>query len=372
MAKPSKRTKRAAIAKSKPAKPKARAAAKPKPRAAAKPQARTAAKPKARTAAKPKARTAAKPTKPTKPNKPAKPNKPGKPTRPAKPGKPAERIEPGIAPPPPAIELPPPPAPLDEPDRAARIATMATERARHTVDDNAPVMLGSITVPSGTLAIFDVALMGYLPRAALDPMLICAQVPSDRPLPVIGTRVGGGRFAASWDHIAIQLGDAPQPVARSRKLGKAASDFARLICMDRAAIDHWQHEDSLDQLADFVFTGRDEAALAKALDARRLAGGTGHGWHDLPIADAEQLADRVAALKAEHKWLVTTELRPHSHHATILDAARASPAGAGVLDVGGARVLLFFTSWGEGVFPVFLDLDASDHPVQVRIQLATA
>jgi hypothetical protein len=33
---------------------------------------------------------------------------------------------------------------------------------------------------------------------------------------------------------------------------------------------------------------------------------------------------------------------------------------------------LFFTSWGDGVFPIYLDLDAEDRPVRVRIQLATA
>jgi hypothetical protein len=323
------------------------------------------AKPSKRAAAtRSKNRTPAKAAKLTK--KPAKPTKKAARStkKAAKPTRPAQAADATAA----AVDAPD--AALDEPGRASRIATMAAERARLAVDDGAPVVLGSITVPSGTLAIFDVGLMGYLPRAALDPMLICAPVPSDRALPVIGTRVGGGRFAACWDHVAIQLGDDPHPVTRARKLGEAPADFARLICMDRAAIDHWQHEDSLDQLADFVFWGRDEAALAKALGARRLAAGDGHGWHDLPIADAEALADRAAALKAEHKWLLSAELRPHSHHFDVLAAARASPTGAGVLEVGGARVLLFFTSWGDGVFPVFLDVDADDRPVQVRIQLA--
>jgi hypothetical protein len=35
-------------------------------------------------------------------------------------------------------------------------------------------------------------------------------------------------------------------------------------------------------------------------------------------------------------------------------------------------VLLFFTSWGNGVFPVFLDLDSDGRPARVRIQLAPA
>jgi hypothetical protein len=265
------------------------------------------------------------------------------------------------------------------------------------VSDGGPISLGSITVPSGTLAIFDIGLMGYLPRETLDMMLICAEVPRDRPLAVVGTRVGKGRFADCWDHVAIELAERAPPAAlpeardarpgavapgtagsvrrevlHTRKLGEAAVDFARLICMDRAAIDHWQHEDSLDQLADFVFWGRDEAALARALGARRLPGGDGYGWIDLPMAEAEAKADRAAQLKSENRWLLATDLRPHSHHFDALAAARASPGGAGVLDVGGARVLLFFTSWGDGVFPVYADLDHEDRPVRIRIQLAPA
>lgn len=322
----------------------------------------------------------AKPTKPTRratsttPAKPTKQAKPTKLTQQAKPTKP--RKEPARA-----TEAPQSPARATAtapPDRATDIATVAAARATAAGADggsSGPVPLGSIIVPSGTLAIFDVGLMGYLPREALDPMLICAPVPGDRALPVVGTRVGKGRFAACWDHVAIELAEPDHgEIAHSRKLGEAAVDFARLICMDRAAIDHWRHEDSLDQLADFVFWGRDEAALAKTLGARRLppGAGDGYGWTNLPLAEAEAKADRAAELKSEHKWLLATDLRPHSHHFEALARARASPSGAGVLELGGARVLLFFTSWGDGVFPVYLDADQDARPVRIRIQLAPA
>jgi hypothetical protein len=215
--------------------------------------------------------------------------------------------------------------------------------------------------------------MGYLPREVLDPMLICAPVPSDRALAVTGTRVGKGRSAHRWDHVAIDLAERERrEIAHARKLGEAASDFAALICMDRAAIDHWQHEDSLDQLADVVVSGRDEAALAKAIGAKRLPQIDGYGWTNLPLAEAEAKTDRAAQFKSENKWLVTTELRPHSHHFHALAAARASPSGAGMIEIGGARVLLFSTSWGSGVYPVYLDMDEDGHPIRLRIQLAPA
>jgi len=226
--------------------------------------------------------------------------------------------------------------------------------------------LGEITVPSGTLAVFDVGLVGYLPRPALEPALVTAAVPADRALPVVGQRVGKGRFADCWDHVAVRLGDGE--VAASKKLGEAGVDFARLVCMDHRALDHWQHEDSLDGLADFVFWGRDAAQLARAMGAR--ASKEGYGWTNLTVADAEALALEADKLKAANRWLLAMDYRPHSHHFHALAAARQSPQGAGTIDVGGAKICLFFTSWGDGVFPVYLDVDRKDRPVQVRVQLA--
>ena len=228
--------------------------------------------------------------------------------------------------------------------------------------------IGEISVPSGKLAIFDIGLVGYLPREALEPAIVTCNVPRDRLLRVVGAPVGKGRFADCWDHVAIALGAGE--VAGSKKLGEAGVDFARLVCMDHAALDAWQHEDSLDGKADVAFWGRDARELARAVNAPPLD--DGYGWRNLPIAQAEAKADEVARKKAANKWLVATDFRPHSHHYYALAAARQSPDGAGMLDLAGTRMLLMFTSWGDGVFPIYLDLDHAERPVQVRIQLATA
>ena len=228
--------------------------------------------------------------------------------------------------------------------------------------------LGEVTAPSGKLAVFDVGLIGYLPREALEPALVIAEVPNQRALPVVGRRVGKGRFADCWDHVAVRLGAGE--VAASRKLGEAGVDFARLVCMDHGALDRWQHEDSLDGLADFVFWGRDAAQLAKTMRAPKLK--EGYGWCNVSVADADAKHDKAERIKAANHWLLATDLRPHSHHFRALAAARASRLGAGTIDVGGAKVCLFFTSWGDGVFPIYLDLDRADRPVQIRVQLSTA
>ncbi|MBA3452444.1 MAG: hypothetical protein H0T42_05030 [Deltaproteobacteria bacterium] len=228
--------------------------------------------------------------------------------------------------------------------------------------------LGSITCPSGKLAIFDIGLVGFLPRGALEPQIVRTDVPRDRELTITGSRVGRGRFADCWDHVSVNLADGD--VHQSKKLGDAGVDFARLACLDLAALDHWKHEDSLDGLADVVFWGRDDAALAKALKAPKSK--EGYGWRDLDLMDAESKVMEAEILKAENDWMLNVDFRPHSHHFHALAAARVNPAGAGGLEVGGSKMLLFFTSWGDGVFPIYLDLDAEDRPVRVRIQLSTA
>jgi hypothetical protein len=227
--------------------------------------------------------------------------------------------------------------------------------------------LGQITVPSGKLAIFDVGLVGYMPRDTLEPAIVRCEVPSDRPLTVTGTRVARGRFADCWDHVTIDLGHGD--IYNTRKLGEAGVDFARLVCMDHAALDHWQHDDSLDGLADVVFWGRDEGLLADALRAPRTK--EGYGWVDLSVEDAEAKVFEAEILKADHRWLLNIDFRPHSHHFQALAAARANPSGAGTLALANTQMMLFFTSWGDGVFPIYLDLDHEDKPVRIRIQLAT-
>ena len=229
-------------------------------------------------------------------------------------------------------------------------------------------VLGEITVPSGKLAIFDVGLVGYLPREALEPAIVTCDVPSDRALRVLGAPVGKGRFKDCWDHVAVSIGGGE--IVSSKKLGEAGVDFARLVCMDHAALDAWQHEDSLDGKADVVFWGRDDRMLAHAMNAPRTE--EGYGWMNLPVAAAEAKSDELARKKAVNKWLVAIDVRPHSHHYYALAAARQSPDQAGMLDIAGTRMMLLFTSWGDGVFPVYLDLDHDDRPIQVRIQLATA
>jgi len=48
---------------------------------------------------------------------------------------------------------------------------------------------------------------------------------------------------------------------------------------------------------------------------------------------------------------------------------RAAEFGRGQIDIGGARVLGFSTTWGDGVFPVEADVDGAGRVVGVRVCL---
>ena len=185
---------------------------------------------------------------------------------------------------------------------------------------------------------------------------------------MIGARLGRGRFGACWDWVAVSCSD--EPIANSEPIGEATVDFARILFIDRAGVDAWEHERSLDGKADFVFWGRDAAMLAEAIDAPERDDGE-YGWIDLAVDDCVARGTRAEELKAERGWKLATDFRPHSHHYLGLAQVRASETESGTVDVGGAPACLFATSFGDGVFPVLVDRDVHGAVVRVRVQLAT-
>ena len=144
-------------------------------------------------------------------------------------------------------------------------------------------------VPSGKLAIFDIGLFGYLPRPALEPAIMRSTSRRDRPLAVVGARRPRS-VRERWDHVAIVLEhrslvdgvDPADPILHSKKLGDVPASTSRGSPHRSRALDHWQHEDSLDGHADFMFWGRDEAMLAHVLCAPN-AQAKATGWTDLVV-----------------------------------------------------------------------------------------
>ena len=195
---------------------------------------------------------------------------------------------------------------------------------------------------------------------------VIAGVPTDAHFTVAGVRMREPELADRWRWVGIQLGEGEH--ARSETVGEVFVDEARLMLADADALLEWCHEDSLDGLADFVFWGLDAGRAAAAHGAQALEGGE-LGWLDLPVVEAAQRGLAVEESREREGWAFATDFRPHSHHYEALRQMRASPNGAGTVVVGGAKMCAFLTSWGDGAFPVSVELDGDDRLVRLLIDL---
>ncbi len=195
-----------------------------------------------------------------------------------------------------------------------------------------------------------------------------AGVPADRPLAVLGGRMppdgpDAGRWRCVWLE-CLAVGEA----ARSELAGTVAVDESRLMFADVDALGQWRHEEPLDGQADFVFWGRDAERVGREAGAVDLGNGQ-WGWVDLPVREAVRRGMAVEQLRGEKGYKMATDFRPHSHHYLVMKQVRATPTKSGTVEVGGSKVCTFMTSWGDGFFPVYRDLDTDGRLVRVRIDL---
>ena len=229
--------------------------------------------------------------------------------------------------------------------------------------------LGEVTVPSGVLTLLDPGHIGVTANSMRDvPTVRVEGVPHDRALPVIAERLAVGRWAGCWDWVAVGVGEGA--IARSELQGELIVEHGRVLVADDANADAWIHDASIDGKADFVFWGRDAQALAEVVSAPALGDGN-FGWCDLAEGEAVRLGTAVEKAKELRGWLLATDYRPHSHHWQALARARSSSTDSGTIVVGGRKVCLLFTLWGDGWFPVYWDRDEGNRLVRVRIQLRT-
>ena len=196
--------------------------------------------------------------------------------------------------------------------------------------------------------------------------VLSIEVPADRPLRV--TAVPG---EYGWRAMRIEFGVAS--VADSWLFGKLGVDHARFVFADADALNSWEHVRPLDGLADLVLWGRDQEQVAAEFGAPRL-GDTAdveYGWMNLPVTEAYERGLAIESRRNEPDGpKFAFDFRPHSHHWQIMGRVRASEHEVGVIQVGGASILMAMTSVGDGFFPVHLDVDANGLPVALRIDIS--
>lgn len=192
------------------------------------------------------------------------------------------------------------------------------------------------------------------------------EVPADRPLRV--TAVPG-----EYGRQSMRIEFSAAPVADSWVFGELGVDHARFVFADADALSSWEHVRPLDGLADLVLWGRDQEQVAAEFGAPPL-GDTAdveYGWVDLPITEAYQRGLAIETRRNDPGGpKLAFDFRPHSHHWQVMALVRASEHEAGVIQVGGADMLMAMTSVGDGFFPVHLDVDVDGMPVALRIDIA--
>jgi hypothetical protein len=194
-----------------------------------------------------------------------------------------------------------------------------------------------------------------------------AGMPADRSLPVMGERMPPGADAGHWQRVWVEVREG-QTVC-TRRIGRVLVDEARLMVVDADALGAWDDSESLDGRADLVFWGRDARIVASEIGASRLASvGESFGWTDLPVGEALEREKVVWAARSSERRFAH-DFRPHTHHWQVMRDVRASRTESGVLDLGGARLCMFMTTWGDGAFPVDADMDATGRILRLRIEL---
>ncbi len=193
-------------------------------------------------------------------------------------------------------------------------------------------------------------------------------LPIDRTMKVWGTRVGAGDFAGCWQHVELEVRQGVR--ARTERVGEALVDCARLGFVDVEMLGGWEQDEPIDGKADFLFWGADATEVARDENAPAVGEGQ-YGWLDLPVEEIVERGARIEQLRESAGACFATDFRPHSHHYQVMSRIRASATESGVLELNGARLCAFMTSWGDGVFPVELDRDATGTILAIRVVLGT-
>jgi hypothetical protein len=192
-------------------------------------------------------------------------------------------------------------------------------------------------------------------------------LPADRPLKVRGVRMAeDGPDRTRWHSIWVEADE--RPPARTEEIGYVLVDEARLAFAAPDALTAWRTDDPADGLVDLAFWGRDAAVLIEQTGAGTLDDGT-YGWTDLPAQDAADRAADLYRAKESEDLRFALDLRPHDDHYRLLSLARTAPTESASVEIGGSVVCGFFTSWGDGAFPVRRDLADDGTLCRLRVEV---
>lgn len=199
--------------------------------------------------------------------------------------------------------------------------------------------------------------------------IVVEGLPQSRDLPVYAVPMQEPTWADRWHCVIFEIREGNVP-ERTVKIGDIGVDHARLMISDVEALAEWEHDETLDGLADFVFWGRDADVVATKFQAPKLEDNS-FGWVNIAENKALALGRQALDYKHEAELLFATDYRPHSHHYQILKQIWSSELEAGQIGLGDCRSVGFTTSWGDGIFPVYAELGKEGCIQRIRIELGT-
>lgn len=193
-------------------------------------------------------------------------------------------------------------------------------------------------------------------------------VPANEQIAIFGERMDEdgpdtGRWKSVWAEVASGQ------VAASQQVGFVLVDRARLMFADPDALATWNA--SAPELIDLVFWGRDAESVAAQVSADAFVEGgqAVYGWRNRRIDEIRELGAMLRAHLEETSARVATDFRPHDDDYRILEAMREAPTETADIKLGDRLVCGFFTTWGDGAFPVYRDVDAGGRLLRVRVEL---
>lgn len=198
--------------------------------------------------------------------------------------------------------------------------------------------------------------------------IVVPNMPPDQVLEVKGRRMGPDDDDSDrWSMVWVEVSG--RPVATSELLGYALVDEARLMACDLDLLGHWSEGEPLDGLFDVVFWGRDEEVIAERIGAGCVVQGQGtiFGWKDLSIGEMRRRAQALLTLEESGEFRFVVDIRPHDHAYELLSQAWNSESESGQIELGGGVGTGWFTTWGDGAFPVYRDTAIDGELVAIRI-----
>ena len=194
-------------------------------------------------------------------------------------------------------------------------------------------------------------------------------LPRGKGLRVMGMPMPSGEFEGRWESIDLVVDDTVEPVG-TESVDGVMVEHGQLLFAGLGPLGHFRMWEPLDGLADYVFSGEDAPALAKAEGARDLGGGL-FGWKDLPMAQVSQKATPLQERIERESLSVGVDYRPHCNLERLNAQLRESEEDTASLVLEGARVVGCGNRWGDGVFTVSRDVDARGRTLRIRVELGT-